>query len=46
MSDEKIEVEWIATAQQMLATIQKIDSKLGGVYLTRFWCEFYFRKMG
>lgn len=28
MSDERIEVEWIATAQQMLATIQKIDSKL------------------
>ena len=28
MSDEKIEVEWIATAQQMLSTIQKIDQKM------------------
>jgi len=28
MSDEKIEVEWIATANQMLSTIQKIDAKL------------------
>ncbi len=28
MSDEKIEVEWIATAQQMLTTIQKVDARL------------------
>lgn len=28
MADEKIEVEWIATAQQMLTTIQKIDAKM------------------
>ena len=28
MADEQITVEWIATAQQMLATIQKVDSRL------------------
>lgn len=28
MADELITVEWIATAQQMLATIQKVDQKI------------------
>ena len=28
MSDEKIEVEWIATAQRMLQTIERVDSRL------------------
>lgn len=28
MGDEKIEVEWIATAQQMLSTLQKIDGRI------------------
>lgn len=28
MADELITVEWIATAQQMLATIQKVDAKI------------------
>ena len=28
MADEIITVEWISTAQQMLATIQKVDAKL------------------
>ena len=28
MADESITVEWIATAQQMLSTIQKIDKKI------------------
>lgn len=28
MTDEKIEVEWIATAQQMLAVIQKVDQRM------------------
>jgi predicted nuclease with TOPRIM domain len=28
MPDERITVEWISTAQQMLATIQKVDAKL------------------
>lgn len=28
MADEQITVEWIATAQQMLATIQKVDARL------------------
>ena len=27
MADEKITVEWIATANQMLGTIQKIDQR-------------------
>lgn len=28
MADEKIEVEWIATAQRMLQTIERVDSRL------------------